>query len=41
LEELYLSQNGITAMVDLAPLTNLKILDLAQNRITKVRCPAA
>lgn len=40
LEELYLSQNGITAMEDLSSLTNLKILDLAQNRITKVRCAA-
>ena len=39
LEELYLSQNGIKKMEDLENLTNLKVLDLAQNQVTKVCSP--
>jgi len=40
LEELYLSQNGIKRMEDIANLRNLKVLDLAQNAITQARAPS-
>jgi Leucine-rich repeat (LRR) protein len=37
LEELYLSQNGITRIEDLGSLTQLSVLDLASNRVEQVR----
>ena len=37
LQELYLSNNGISEMEGLEELTQLKVLDLAANRISVVK----
>lgn len=36
LEELYLSHNGIVKMEGLSTLVNLKVLDVASNKLTEI-----